>query len=283
MLTAKWTAWGIESYDKAMNTCTIVDESGNGNTAYGTNISKVYVTKPNRVDGEAVESAKIGVRSALEGGNCIFGEDSAGIGFNGHAFLRVPNSPSINLDVFTIRVVMHLYNTSYSQYIFDKRNSQWNRNYCLLYAAPDFPHLREGMEEKHWFSFDIGDGSPMYDDFDNGVYFYLEGLNDNTILDYTITYDKKHLAFWVGEQLAGLREKKGMGDITGDGDLIVGDAAYPHGRDVWPVYGSHTLCGRITALEIYDTVERVLDISKLPKPDHCIVEKHKKLWKKVEG
>lgn len=46
-----------------------------------------------------------------------------------------------------------------------------------------------------------------------------------------------------------------MLDIRGEGDLIIGDAAWPHSRGAWPVWGGHPFYGCIESLEIYSGVD----------------------------
>ena len=116
------------------------------------------------------------------------------------------------------------------------------------------------MEGKFWFLFDLGDSRRMNDDFDNGIFFGINELKFCQTIKLVIVFDGKLLACWLNDVLMGKRELKGFEAIKGDGDLIIGDAGWPHGRDSWPVNDTHPFFGKLDYLEIYDSVD--IDLAK---------------------
>ncbi|MBW8001700.1 MAG: hypothetical protein FVQ80_06720 [Planctomycetes bacterium] len=284
-LTGKWTASSFKYIDKSGNSI-VEDESGNGNHARGFNVTPVYLhdsrgkplgNKENETE-QAIDTAaySVGTRESFEQRKWEVDDETIGLGFNGHSFMKILNDDAINLSKFTLCVSVGLYNPSKSQYIIDKRNGQWYRNYCMLYASPSFPHLRDGMNDSSWFLVDIGDGSWMDDDFHNGVFFSIDRVPSLTMFDFVATFDGNFLVFWLEDKVVGFREKLKIGDITGSGDLVVGDAGFPHTVGQWPVGNSHTLYGKIDKIEIYDTVERVVTQESLMMEDSITIEPFKK-------
>jgi len=249
MLVAKWSADSlIDNCNERSYISFIKDVSGNNNHGYGVNISKIYIQKKDD------HFIMIGVKDAFTTRDMELPEQIV-LGFNGHSFIRIYNSDFINLDIFIIKIRFYTCNNNRTQYIFDKRNSQWHRNYCLLYIADDFPHLREGMENNKWLLFDIGDGREMTDDFDNGIYFKIvEVINNGKWINAEIIYDGKNLVSLVNDKVMATKEVK-FDDIKGNGDIIIGDASWPHTFDSWPINDTHPFFGLIDYIEIYNTAE----------------------------
>ena len=275
-LTGKWTAKGFSYVNKSGGSI-IEDESGNGNHAIGSSVNVVYMHRSGEGKDAGVQApvssgSSVGTKSSFKQRGWDVLDATAGLGFNGHSFMRILNNDAINLPQFTLSVSVGLYNLDKSQYIIDKRNGQWHRNYCMLYASQNFPHLRDGMDVSSWFLADIGDGKWMEDDFHNGVFFSSSGLPVLFQCELTVTFDGSLLVFWWGDRVAGFRQKDNLGDITGSGDLVVGDAGFPHSFDQWPVGNSHTLYGKVDKIEIYDTIEKVVSKEDLIEGGRCLVQ-----------
>ena len=103
VLCAKWTADGLELVAKILSLSVVKDESGNGNDAMAINISKLYFG----IDKKGKPS--VGSREACIVNQINIQKGKGGLGFNGHSFMRVPNSPSLDLDKYTIRVKLSTY------------------------------------------------------------------------------------------------------------------------------------------------------------------------------
>lgn len=228
---------------------------------------KITDLSGNENDGAGVNVSRVGLRQSMDEPDI-----KTWLAFNGHSFAKI-DSPMLGQDTFTIRCNFFIYRLDRTQYIFDKRHGQWHRNYCFVYFHARSEHLRKEMFGTPWLLFDIGDGSRMSDDFDNGIAMPIHGIenlydgdeenirNRSLYIEIIVHYDGWELGLLVcASNKEGAHYDSRIipfgNSIKGNGPLIIGSAGVPHTR-LWPVFGTSFFYGAIKTFEIYDDVRLI--------------------------
>ena len=212
----------------------------------------------------AYDSSGHGNTGYITGAAWVQGKEGSALSFDGTDFVKVLNSSSINLNLYTVSCWVSFSDVNSSQVILDKRNGEWDRNYSLNYYANDTP---PGKSTGNYMTGLIGDGNNLGSTYNQGAYtsFTPEA---NKFYYLALTYDKSVLTLYLdGNEIA--TRVMNLSGITGPGDLIIGS----QGEDLQGTYGFH---GVIDDVHIYDQVLSTCEIKRdmvapVPEPSTMLL------------
>jgi len=167
-------------------------------------------------------------------------------------FVQVENSDELNLLKWRFEIEFSL-NSLDGCFIFDKRNGQWNRNYCFGFISEVwFNHHPAPVKPGKYFFVDIGDGRRIETELDNGIAISTD-VEIGKLIVVSGSYDGISLAI---EQRGGKINSKEivMNDTRGDGPLIIGSMGAPH-TAAFPQYGLGMFKGSIKSFKLWSLEE----------------------------
>lgn len=206
------------------------------------------------VGGMAHDTSGFGNTGTIYGAQWVQGKYGSGLSFDGiNDYVNVPNSPSINLNQWTVTFWASLSDLDRSMTLLDKRNGDHYRNYAFNYYHND-PLVGD------YLSAVIGDGTSTPTNYDNAAYAAVN-LTEQTFYYFAATYDQSVLNLYLDGNLIGSRAIT-MPGITGPGDLHIG----AHG-----ITSSNPTYGIIDEVRIYNTALTHSDIladmgAPIPEP-----------------
>lgn len=164
----------------------------------------------------ANDSSGYGNQGAVSGATWVPGKCGNALSFNGSGYVLVPNSSSINLNVYTVSLWINFATVTRSQVFLDKQNGSHWRNYALDYY---YQESAEGWPVGNYLMADIGDGSPV-NSFDNGAVTTVD-FEASRWYHIAMTYDQQYINLYVDGELRATKEIT-MPGITGPGHLYIG-------------------------------------------------------------
>lgn len=165
----------------------------------------------------ANDASGYGNQGAVTGAaSWVPGKCGSALSFNGSGYVLVPNSSSINLNVYTVSLWINFSTVTRSQVFLDKQNGSHYRNYALDYYYQEYA---EGYPVGNYLLADIGDGS-VVNSFDNGAVTTVV-LEANRWYHIAMTYDQQTITLYVdGAPIA--TKQITMPGIVGTGALYIG-------------------------------------------------------------
>jgi hypothetical protein len=209
-------------------------------TGYGHAALVAYWNFEESTGSVALDASGYGNNGNIYGATRVQGKCGSGLSFGGTSYVLVPNSASINLEVWTISCWVSFSNLDVAQVILDKRNGYQHRNYSLVYYPNESPL---GGPLGDYLAALVGGGS-CPSTYDCAAYKMVSFVQ-NQFYHLAATYDGSTLKLYLDGNLLASRTLDISG-ITGTGDLYIGAPG--------DLSGNEYLYGVLDDLRIYSHV-----------------------------